>query len=84
MSFLMSWTGLIALLGLFGIAVVLPSYLIAHLLFPNRTRRKDTPDWRCHKCGYDLRNIDSPMCPECGVVRLKPAPRRKNSTTRSV
>jgi len=24
---------------------------------------------RCRQCGYDLRNLDMPRCPECGCAR---------------
>lgn len=26
-----------------------------------------TPDHVCHQCGYSLKNLKSPVCPECGV-----------------
>jgi len=29
----------------------------------------------CHACGYNLKGVESYMCPECGVVRLRPAAR---------
>lgn len=32
----------------------------------------------CHACGYNLKGIDSYMCPECGIVRLRPAPKEEN------
>lgn len=25
------------------------------------------PDHVCHQCGYSLKNLKSPVCPECGV-----------------
>lgn len=28
--------------------------------------RAVTPDGQCWACGYDLRGIDSSVCPECG------------------
>ena len=29
----------------------------------------------CHACGYNLKGVPSYMCPECGIVRLHPAPK---------
>lgn len=28
--------------------------------------------YKCHACGYELRGVEGPFCPECGTVR--PAP----------
>ncbi|MCC5786343.1 MAG: hypothetical protein JJU33_06555 [Phycisphaerales bacterium] len=31
------------------------------------------PTERCYRCGYDIRGIDDPTCPECGAsVRYRP------------
>jgi predicted RNA-binding Zn-ribbon protein involved in translation (DUF1610 family) len=29
-----------------------------------------TDEGRCHACGYNLKGVESYMCPECGIVRL--------------
>jgi predicted RNA-binding Zn-ribbon protein involved in translation (DUF1610 family) len=29
-----------------------------------------TDEGLCHACGYNLKGVESYMCPECGVVRL--------------
>lgn len=50
--------------------------LIALLAWPRllrrwarRANRPDANRAKCHTCGYDLRGIASPQCPECGAVR---------------
>ncbi|MCL4199697.1 MAG: hypothetical protein KJZ69_19550 [Phycisphaerales bacterium] len=30
---------------------------------------RDHSKWRCPQCGYDLRGLDKPGCPECGWSR---------------
>jgi hypothetical protein len=32
----------------------------------------------CHACGYNLKGVESYMCPECGTVRLYSARRWKS------
>ena len=34
----------------------------------------------CHACGYNLKGVPSYQCPECGIVRLHPAPRNTQKT----
>jgi DNA-directed RNA polymerase subunit RPC12/RpoP len=60
--------------------------LAAHVFFRKRIRRLIGIDVtlrelrerdlrrgrRCQRCGYDLTQIDSVRCPECGEVRLYP------------
>jgi hypothetical protein len=46
-------------------SAVLPSaWLIG---FVRRRRRRH--EGLCHTCGYDLRNLPTPRCPECGTER---------------
>lgn len=44
---------------------------LALLLLERRLSRwlvpMPTPDHVCHECGYSLKNLKSPVCPECGV-----------------
>ena len=53
-----------------GIGVWLVTAL-ALLLLERRLSRwlvpMPTPDHVCHQCGYSLKNLKSPVCPECGV-----------------
>lgn len=37
----------------------------------------------CHACGYNLKGVPSYMCPECGIVRLRPAPRNVSTPSRA-
>ena len=32
-------------------------------------REFGTPEWECGACGYDMRGLDSGVCPECGAER---------------
>jgi predicted RNA-binding Zn-ribbon protein involved in translation (DUF1610 family) len=34
----------------------------------------------CHACGYNLKGVPSYQCPECGIVRLHPAPKNNKKT----
>ena len=47
-------------------------YLIMRLAMPSPHSRKGfgaALDRRCETCGYNLKGITSPQCPECGTVR---------------
>lgn len=48
-----------------------------------RTRRRP---WQCRGCGYDLRGLGAPVCPECGLTttaaRLVPRDAPDQSLTR--
>jgi predicted RNA-binding Zn-ribbon protein involved in translation (DUF1610 family) len=47
--------------------------------FPWRSQTNKRKDLGlCHACGYNLKGIDSYLCPECGIVRLRPAPKGTN------
>lgn len=35
----------------------------------SRRERWET-EGRCHACGYNLKGVESYVCPECGIVRL--------------
>jgi hypothetical protein len=60
--------------GLGGIAVTLPGvWMLSHLISPvRRLIEHEAPHvsgkW-CAECGYDLRQIPSTACPECGTPR---------------
>jgi hypothetical protein len=64
--------------GLFGLFVFMPLLVVPASLVGGavgatipaiwaRVRMK--PEGRCVQCGYDLRGIDSKVCPECGTIR---------------
>jgi hypothetical protein len=53
------------------VAFFLPAILVAFLVFGALTRhagpqRPGANETRCRKCGYILRGITEPRCPECG------------------
>ena len=37
----------------------------------------------CHACGYNLKGVPSYQCPECGIVRLRPAPKTSVAKSQS-
>jgi hypothetical protein len=49
-----------------GAAVALPGIVIALLACAYLGRRGRVTETRCRKCGYILRGITEPRCPECG------------------
>ncbi len=65
----------LAVFGAFLVFVLLPFGLLFLVALARAARR-----WRaarrvrdgisfCVRCGYDLRGLDLPRCPECGVLR---------------
>ena len=48
-----------------GLWVVL-AVVLAHFLFVRRRVRKDGGECLCRKCGYILKGLSEPRCPECG------------------
>jgi len=56
-----------------------PALLLVAMRVFRRTARKlpaisKTQQWMdqgcCHACGYNLKGVESYVCPECGIVRL--------------
>ena len=43
-----------------------PALFTLLLWWAIRARRAWKPAWACPACGYDLRNLSTPNCPECG------------------
>jgi len=60
-------SGLMNLLN-FGLmtAAIHAGLLAALALDSYKYWRHRWPDWACAHCGYDVRNLTSPKCPECG------------------
>jgi uncharacterized membrane protein (DUF485 family) len=67
------WVGATGYVGsrTFGVvylclAVILPTIFYTAVVAVIRTRREFDNETRCRKCGYILRGITEPRCPECG------------------
>jgi hypothetical protein len=67
------WAHTIIALALLILAVALfPFRQLARLIAAPFTRRKPDP-WLCESCGYDLRGLAAPVCPECGEPGAAPS-----------
>lgn len=60
-----------AFMAIMGIVAALPTVVIAFTAFGVltwflRPRQLIDPETRCRRCGYILRGITEPRCPECG------------------
>jgi hypothetical protein len=60
--------GLFAGLTVLSLLDLLPPFAVAILMFSKlyRRRLRDTEYLRCLKCGYILKGLSEPRCPECG------------------
>jgi hypothetical protein len=47
-------------------ALPLITYGLLTVFIPHGRSHSDTPETRCRNCGYILRGITEPRCPECG------------------
>jgi len=52
--------------GLAAIAVIAPAALVAVFLDAHLRRPAPPRETRCRRCGYVLRGLTEPRCPECG------------------
>lgn len=70
-NFIYDHAGLRGVLGSIsrGTAVLVGLLVYAALSAWFPSRRKLHPETLCRKCGYILRGISEPRCPECGVRR---------------
>jgi len=53
----------VVILSLCVLVVILPAGALFVLIWHLKKRDRET---RCRKCGYILRGITEPRCPECG------------------
>jgi predicted Zn-ribbon and HTH transcriptional regulator len=66
---------LIASAAVSAIVVLFGLYRLIRSVFAKGMQRKlsqwreDDEADRCRQCGYDMRNLDMPRCPECGCAR---------------
>ena len=51
-----------------AVAATLPAFVVACLVYHTLTRRHAVSDrqTRCGQCGYILKGLTEPRCPECG------------------
>ena len=49
-----------------AVFVILPSLVVTVAIYANLEQERPDRETRCRKCGYILRGISEPRCPECG------------------
>ena len=63
------WIGFLVSVVTYGVTCV----VVGFLALPRRRRLRWYIDGRCSSCGYDVRGLEGPKCPECGeIARVRP------------
>ncbi len=58
-----------AIMVLFGLYRLMRSVMTKGLRRKLKRWREQDMSTRCARCGYDMRGLDIPRCPECGCAR---------------
>jgi predicted RNA-binding Zn-ribbon protein involved in translation (DUF1610 family) len=66
MAFMPGPQELVVIFGMCGLPLILVAG-IAYLIYRLVRARAQNNETRCRKCGYILRGITEPRCPECGT-----------------